>query len=36
MILVGYGDIHPSTTLEKGFNIFFMMIGTGIFGYSLN
>ena len=33
---VGYGDIYPKSNLEKTFSILMMLIGCGLFGYSLN
>ena len=28
---VGYGDLHPTTTLSKVFTIFYILVGAGIF-----
>ena len=28
---VGYGDLHPTTTLSKLFTIFYILVGAGIF-----
>lgn len=28
---VGYGDLHPTTTLSKIFTIFYLMMGCGVF-----
>lgn len=36
MITVGYGDITPSTTLERGFVIIVTMLSCGVFAYSVN
>ena len=36
MTTIGYGDISPSTTIEKLFIIIISLISTGLFGYSLN
>ena len=36
MVTVGYGDLSPQTTLEKGFICFLVLIGCGQFGYCLN
>lgn len=30
---IGYGDISPTTDLEKIYSIFMTFISTGIFGY---
>lgn len=36
MITVGYGDILPSTDAERLFSVFFMILASGVFGYSMN
>lgn len=36
MVTVGYGDIVASNDLEKGIAIMIMLIGSGVFAYSLN
>lgn len=36
MMTVGYGDINPVSTSERTFNIFVMLLGCAIFGYSMN
>lgn len=36
MITVGYGDITPSTTLERGFVIIVTLLSCGVFAYSVN
>ena len=36
MITVGYGDISPKNSLEVGFTIGSLIIGCGVFGYSLS
>ena len=36
MMTVGYGDIIPVTTGERLFAIFVMLLGGGMFGYTLN
>ena len=36
MITVGYGDITPDTDSERLFAIFFMILASGVFGYSMN
>ena len=36
MLTVGYGDITPANRLETFFNIWAMLIGCGLFGYSMN
>lgn len=36
MMTVGYGDINPVTTTERTFNVFVMLLGCAIFGYSMN
>lgn len=28
---VGYGDLHPTTTLSKVFTIFYLVLGVGVF-----
>jgi hypothetical protein len=33
---VGFGDIHATTTVEKGFSVFSQMFGGFVFGYLLN
>eukprot|EP00959_Pyramimonas_sp_CCMP1952_P078592 1642670-Pyramimonas_sp.AAC.1 len=33
MTTIGYGDIQPSTTAERVFEIFAMLIGTSVFAY---
>jgi len=36
IVTVGYGDMTPQTTLEKGFICFLVLFGCGQFGYCLN
>lgn len=36
MVTVGYGDISPTTPLEKIYAIFCMLLACGIFGYIMN
>lgn len=36
MLTVGYGDIVPVNTLERIVNILIMLLGCGIFAYSMN
>lgn len=36
MITVGYGDISPTNSIEVGFALSSMIIGCGLFGYSLS
>lgn len=36
MLTIGFGDISPSTALEKLIWIIIMFFSTGIFGYTLN
>ena len=36
MMTVGYGDIVPTTSLERLFVILLTIISSGIFGYSMN
>lgn len=36
MITVGYGDIYGVTMAERVVNIFIMLLGCGVFGYSTN
>jgi hypothetical protein len=36
MITVGYGDIHPYTPPEQLYAVFFMILASGVFGYSMN
>ena len=33
---VGYGDLAPKATIERGYAIFAMFIGTGLFGYIIS
>ena len=36
MMTVGYGDVYAASSPERVFNIVSMLLGCGIFGYSLN
>jgi len=36
MTTIGFGDIHPYTSPEMCFSIFFMVLSSGIFGYTMN
>lgn len=36
MVTVGYGDITPSTPIEKIYTIFCMLLACGVFGYIMN
>lgn len=36
MLTVGYGDITPVNTLERIVNILIMLLGCGVFAYSMN
>lgn len=36
MVTVGYGDISPHNTIEKGFSIVIIMVACGFFAYALN
>ena len=36
MMTVGYGDITPATMPERLVSVFAMLVGCGIFGYSMN
>ncbi len=36
MLTVGYGDITPMNTLERAVNIILMLVGCGVFAYSMN
>lgn len=36
MMTVGYGEITPVTEIERLFNIIVMLIGCGVFGYTMN
>jgi len=36
MLTVGYGDITPMNTLERAINIILMLVGCGVFAYSMN
>ena len=36
MLTVGYGDITPTNKIEVVFNIWAMLFGCGLFGYSMN
>jgi len=36
MMTVGYGDMYAANSTERVFNIVSMLLGCGIFGYSLN
>lgn len=35
-LTVGYGDIIPKNPNERLFNIFVMIVGCGIFAFSMN
>ncbi len=36
MVTIGYGDITPKNDVEKIYAIFKMLIGSGMFNYSIN
>ena len=36
MITVGYGDIVPSTTIERLFCLFTMLMASGVFSFTMN
>jgi len=36
MMTVGYGDIYATNNAERIYNIFSMLVGCGIFGYTMN
>ena len=36
MVTVGYGDLTPTTPMEKAYAIFCMLLACGIFGYIMN
>lgn len=36
MTTIGYGDITPTSNIEKLYAIFTTLIACGIFGYSMN
>jgi len=36
MFSIGYGDIYPTTTLEKAFVIFFLLIASFVFAFTIN
>ena len=36
MVTVGYGYIHPNSTIEKLYVIFMAIISCGVFAYAVN
>lgn len=36
MITIGYGDIHPWTSIEKVFMMFMGLTSCGVFAYAVN
>jgi hypothetical protein len=36
MFSIGYGDIHPQTTLEKIFTILFLLIANFVYAFTIN
>jgi hypothetical protein len=36
MTTVGFGDIHPETSVEMCFAILAMVVASGVFGYTMN
>jgi len=36
MITVGYGDIVPTNTVERGFAVIMTLIACGVFAYTVN
>jgi len=36
MVTVGYGDIVPTNTIERGFVVVITLISCGVFAYTVN